>query len=412
MARTARPLVPEAERLAGADLPAKHVVFTFDQGPSATTPELTKYLHAHAIRGVFFVDARYAGHEAALQEMASDGQLLGNRAATNRDLVKEVPLDEVAGELATTDALIRPFVPWNRKFFRAPFGSWTKEPLLDAGGPDADAGDLDAVFHTLEKTALSEYVGPIHWNIDADCSALAAADCASAYLQRVRAKSSGIVRFDDTEQTFEVVKLLVPALEAEGYVFEALDAVPAVSALLATCDATCGACTGPTASECSACPRGARLVQGQCVACTVCRPGSYAAAACAEADTVCTPCAAGTYQPAPGETSCLACGDCSDGDPCTSDACHPITGCTHTKIPSCPATPDAGPPPIEDAGGSRPTTGGRIDDENNIAVSVDESEGCSIARRARSSDGFVAFVVALCIVVRKRRRERNRPLNS
>lgn len=421
--RAARPLVIEAERLTGADLPSKHLVFTFDQGPSTTTAELSAYLKQHGIHATFFVDGRYAGKPDTLKALVADGHLVGNRASTNRDLANVVPIGEVPSELTATDALIAPLVPWNRKFFRAPFGSWTRSPqaISDAGdaGDASDASDLDAVFHALEKTPLDAYVGPIYWNVEADCTALTDAACADAYLQRVHSRGNGVVRFDDTPQALGAIKVLVPQLETETYVFDALDAVPAIAAMLAKCDPSCGSCTGPTASDCSRCPDGARLFEGQCLVCTVCKPGNYTAKACAGAsDTLCAPCAFDGYQPAPGALSCLACGDCDDHDPCTADGCHPINGCTHTKIASCPALFDAGVTPAPDAGGSRPT-GGRIDDENNIAVSADEDSGCSVGSRrathgSRSKTyGWSSLLVALCIARIRRslhRRARKRPL--
>jgi peptidoglycan/xylan/chitin deacetylase (PgdA/CDA1 family) len=420
LAGTARPLVPEAERLTGADLPTKHLVFTFDQGPSTTTAALSAYLKQHGIHATFFIDGRYADKASAIQVLVADGHLVGSRAYTNRDLVTSVPLEDVPAELEATDELIAPYVPWNRKFFRAPFGSWTRSAQFDAGS-DADASDPDAVFHALEKTPMNSYVGPIYWNIDADCSGLTAAACSDAYLQRIHSRSNGIVRFDDTEQVEGAIELLVPQLEKETYVFDALDTVPAVTALLSKCDATCGACTGPGPSDCSACPQGARIVDGQCLACTVCQPGNFTAKACAgEVDTLCSPCTVGSYQPAPGAPACLACGDCSDGDPCTTDACHPVTGCTHTKLPNCPVAIDASVPSAD--AGSRPpqpTGGSKIDDENNIAVSADDDGGCSAGRAHGSRtrhDGSYAIAVALCIakIAKKRRslhrRGRNRPL--
>lgn len=419
LARTARPLVPEAERLTGADLPAKHLVFTFDQGPSASTAALSTYLKAHGIHATFFIDGRYGEQEAAIKALVADGHLVGNRASTNRDLANTVPIEDVPAEVSATDELVAPVVPWNRKFFRAPFGSWTRTGPFDAGS-DADAGDasdLDAVFHALEKTPLDSYVGPIYWNIEADCGTQTDAQCADTYLQRIHSRGNGIIRLDDTDATFAALKILIPQLEAETYVFDALDTVPAISALLQKCDSTCGSCTGPAATDCNQCPQGTRLFQGQCLTCTVCQPGNFAAKACAgEADTLCSPCASNGYQPQPGQLSCLACGDCTDNDPCTTDSCHPITGCTHPRIANCPAPVDASvPTPNEpDAGGSRPT-GGRIDDENNIAVSVDDDDsGCSIGHGSGSkTNGSWILIVALCIAKIRRsvhRRERNRPL--
>jgi hypothetical protein len=82
---------------------------------------------------------------------------------------------------------------------------------------------------------------------------------------------------------------------------------------------------------------------------------------------------------------------------------------------------DASVPTSAD-GGSRTPQGSKIDDENNIAVSVDEDEGCSVGRAHGSrtgppcEDGWCTMAVALCIakIAKNRkpvhRRGRNRPL--
>lgn len=414
--RFAFPLSVESERFTGADLPSKHLVLTFDEGPSATTLALSTYLADHGIHATFFVDGRYKNAAATLSALTHDGHLLGNRASTNRDLVKAVPLGEVTGELAATDTLIDPYVPWNHKVFRAPFGSWSGTK------PDAgDAGDPDAIYKLLHATPLDVYTGPIFWNIDADCGAdggdAGAADdagvssCTAAYLERIHARGTGIVRFDDTPETFAVIQAIVPQLLVEGYAFDALESDPAVSAQFESCHASCAECTGPANDDCSRCTDGARLAAGKCVLCGVCPPGSSTAKACSgEADTLCAPCPAGSYQPASGAATCLDCGKCDDGDPCTVDVCDATHGCTHDRRATlCPPV-DAGVTPAPDAGGSRPI-GSKIDDENGIAVdSTADDSGCTAAPMRGSRNAWFVGISSLGCVVLWRRRKR--PLSS
>jgi peptidoglycan/xylan/chitin deacetylase (PgdA/CDA1 family) len=405
--KTSEKLVSESERLTGADLPAKHLVFTFDDGPSATSASLSTYLTAHGIKATFFIDGScvntttlpsphcatpLAGAAAVLSKLVSDGHLIGNHTTTGRDLVKDVVLTNVVQELTETDTIVAPLVKWNEKVFRAPHGSWI--------GPGADA---DAVYDTLKATAEGSYVGPVFWNIDADCTGLTATACGDAYLREIHARGSGIVRFDDVAATVDVIGYIVPLLQSGGYVFDPLLESPALGSLQKTCDQSCVQCTGPTAASCTSCPNDSRLVSGACMPCTVCGPGLFMAAVCTtDADTVCSPCVSGTFSPITGATSCVACGSCDDHDDCTTDVCDRATGCAHQRIANC------SPFVIEDAGS--PTPGGKIDEENNVPLndSSSSSDGCSAQGPGSSGHLGRYALAALCILLAIRRRVEKR----
>lgn len=372
-AAVSQELIAAPELYRGTTLGAKELVLTFDDGPGplSVTGELSTWLKLRPapIRATFFVNGACIAStspayescstptpsaDEVLAQVTSDGHLVGNHTTTHRDLVTEVPNAERVGELAATDALIGPYVPWNRLFFRAPYGSWSS-----------------AVQATLAASPMNKYVGPIYWNIGGGpTNATRAADwecwdkgyttkqCGDLYLKEVRALGKGIVLMHDpygntsnhdptsgTGNTVDMVKYVVPILEGEGFTFKPLSEDPEVAAALPSCDAACADCSGPGANECTSCAAGAYLAMGSCVACSACAAGTYVATPCAAtADTVCTPCdascstcsgaGAGDCTSCPGgrylsSGACLACSSCPAGT-YESSACAPTSDATCT----------------------------------------------------------------------------------
>jgi peptidoglycan/xylan/chitin deacetylase (PgdA/CDA1 family) len=422
----------------GDSLGDKELVLTFDDGPgpAEVTGALSTWLAARPtpIRATFFVNGACVaattltpnnscptpieGAADILAQLVADGHIVANHTTTHRRLVDEVPLVEVAQELGATDAIIAPYTRWDRLFFRPPFGAWS---------PD--------VYAALSTTPMNKYVGPVYWDIgggptadthaaDWECwqSDYTTKQCGDLYLTEVRERGKGIVLmhdpYGDTSNheldsgrgnTVDMVKYIVPILEAEGFTFRPLHEVPAIAAALPGCDATCAACSGPTASDCTTCPAGRWLGDGACKPCSLCPPGTYTSAVCAEnADTACVPCpagtssavedatgcaacAAGSYSPERGATSCTPCGDCSDGDSCTTDSCDPKRGCVHEPIPGCTDAPDA----AADAKEMPPST-----------PPAEKSGGCAAGGRARPSASPVLVGLALVLIRRSVRRSR------
>jgi peptidoglycan/xylan/chitin deacetylase (PgdA/CDA1 family) len=286
------------------------------------------------------------GAAAILDQLRSEGHLVANHTTTHRDLTT-VPTGELEAELAVTDAVVAPRAPYNRLFFRAPYGAWNA-----------------SVHATLAATPMNKYVGPIHWDIgggptDASAAATMAADwecwelglttraCGDRYLAEIRARQKGIVLLHErsgdtanhvletgTGNTVDMVKYIVPVLEAEGFTFRQLHEVPAIAAVLPACHASCASCSGPAATECTSCPPATYLASGSCLPCATCAAGTYASSACAgPANTVCTactPCPTGTFE-AFGctETTDRVCSACHE-------SCSECTGpeASHCKCPA------------------------------------------------------------------------------
>src|SRR5437588_5165149 len=141
----------------GADLPPKTLCLTYDDGPGPDTLELARYLFTEAISAAFFVIGRHAGEQAdVLTQLSAWGHRIGNHTYSHPGLVAlaETGGDGV-GEIARTDALVRPHAPDAVIFFRAPYGNWRqKQP-----GTDEDR-DTSIVAEILNRSGrFGDYVG-------------------------------------------------------------------------------------------------------------------------------------------------------------------------------------------------------------------------------------------------------------
>lgn len=224
----------------GSDLPPKTLCLTYDDGPGAETLELGRYLADEGIRATFFVVGRHAEERGAvLPRLAGWGHRLGNHAYTHPGLV---PLAEaggdVAGEVARTDAIIRPYFHDGPVFLRPPYGNWRqKRP-----GTDEDMS-TSVVAEVLNRSGrFPDYIGPVNWDISAAdydfwLRGDSAGACAAAYIEKIGRIGWGIVLMHDWSEdpavqprnrAFETTRRLVPALKAEGYRFVDLTELPQV----------------------------------------------------------------------------------------------------------------------------------------------------------------------------------------
>lgn len=84
-----------------------------------------------------------------------------------------------------------------------------------------------------------------------------------------------------------------------------------VDAVCDSCAAACDGCDGPTASDCVTCAEGFYMLEGTCVRCSTCAPGSFMQAQCtATRDTTCAPCHE-------------SCGECHGNGDAACDVCAP-----------------------------------------------------------------------------------------
>jgi peptidoglycan/xylan/chitin deacetylase (PgdA/CDA1 family) len=270
---------PSAHCTQGTAIPAKTLVFTFDDGPGSQTLQLSAYLKTKGIKATFFVNGhcfnaspppqcQQAGLTPAdiFTQVLADGHLVQNHTQTHADLSTDFPAgaagdSAIVKELSDTDAIIAPFVTNNRFLFRAPFGSWSARD-----------------YTVLNASAMSKYTGPVKWDIggtmvgqnpaaassyaaDWDCwqntngfGVKTTKECGDRYFHEIAAIGRGITLMHDADygdvtnhsltsgkgNTIDMVKYLlegnaglgVSGLLAQGYSFMRLDDVPDLASLL------------------------------------------------------------------------------------------------------------------------------------------------------------------------------------
>jgi peptidoglycan/xylan/chitin deacetylase (PgdA/CDA1 family) len=228
----------------GDTLPAKTIVFTFDDGPASRTGELSTYLKGQGIKATFFVNNndQQKDYLGVLPQIAADGHLIGDHTKNHPDLTT-LTAQQIVDEVTDVDTLITPYVKNGRWFFRAPFLAY----------------DMN-VYNALQATALKKYVGHIDADIgddyilpdqaaDVACwqdKQVSTKSCGDLYVKDVEAHAPGIVLMHDADygnstntnltvgigNTIDMVKYIVPILKAKGYTFVSVEAIPAVAAQL------------------------------------------------------------------------------------------------------------------------------------------------------------------------------------
>jgi cellulose synthase/poly-beta-1,6-N-acetylglucosamine synthase-like glycosyltransferase/peptidoglycan/xylan/chitin deacetylase (PgdA/CDA1 family) len=141
---------PSDPRRPGLDVPARHVVLTFDDGPSRWTPEILDVLERRHVPATFFVvGARVADRPDVLRRMRDAGDEVGVHTFTHVNLAdvppwrRRIELDQtqlaIAAATGSTTDLIR--MPYSSEVDALTASDW--RALVDAGGYRAVFTDLD-----------------------------------------------------------------------------------------------------------------------------------------------------------------------------------------------------------------------------------------------------------------------------
>ena len=219
----------------------KTVALTFDDGPVRdVTPKLLKFLEDERVTATFFmVGSNIPGNEDVLKRMSAGGFILGNHTYDHLQLRGPEFLsnpEKVIAQVEKTHDLIAPYLRGNQRlYFRAPEGAWSATHAF-----------------TLNRIAkLRPYIGPIYWNIGgelqpapvrgapysvSESTIQSSADwncweknvsvkvCLAGYLNEIEAKHGGVILMHDkTQNTLQMVRLLVPELKRRGYEFVNMD---------------------------------------------------------------------------------------------------------------------------------------------------------------------------------------------
>jgi peptidoglycan/xylan/chitin deacetylase (PgdA/CDA1 family) len=220
------------ESLRGTAFPDGVLALTWDDGPDKHTLELAKFLRSRRVAGTFFVvrawddsvseepgrgPDRFAtgyAHLPVLSDLVALGQRIGNHT-DGHVLLGALPLERVVEQIGRNQAALDPFLANELRMFRAPAGYWSESASV-----------------ALEQAAFSHTVGPFRWDIDekdwsASVDGLSPRVVAKRYLATAVRLKKGIVLFHDrvgavgSSFALDLAKELVPALEAQGFVFAA-----------------------------------------------------------------------------------------------------------------------------------------------------------------------------------------------
>jgi peptidoglycan/xylan/chitin deacetylase (PgdA/CDA1 family) len=163
----------------------------------------------------------------------ADGHVIGNHTYDHKLLTK-ASTDPVF-EVKKADAILSPFFTGNMHMLRAPYGGWS-----------------GSVESELAGAGFGNYVGSIFWDVGGELTATHAADwdcwghhlsisdCGGKYVQEIHDRGDhGIVLMHDIHSnTVDMVKLIVPQLQRQGFSFARVDQVPAINAQLIAAGAT------------------------------------------------------------------------------------------------------------------------------------------------------------------------------
>jgi peptidoglycan/xylan/chitin deacetylase (PgdA/CDA1 family) len=252
-----------ANDIYGQSLPADTLALTFDDGPGPRTEELADYLTAKGIKATFFMVGKNAvNYPALLAKLKANGHLVANHTQNHNDLTTMVngangPAN-VVNELTLNDNILAANVDQNHFLFRAPYFAYNAN-----------------VYAAIHASPMDKYVGPVRAdmgtytsypnganpNPEVPANAVTAADwdcwqtgqragdkttwttqqCADIYLKEIRAQRRGIILMHDIwdgsiapssaqSNTIDLVKTIVPILQAENFKFVRADEVPDIAA--------------------------------------------------------------------------------------------------------------------------------------------------------------------------------------
>jgi peptidoglycan/xylan/chitin deacetylase (PgdA/CDA1 family) len=211
----------------GTKIPDGQLCLTFDDGPGPHTSDISTYLREEQIPATFFLIGNLiAARQQIVQQLLDDGHEIGNHTQDHHKLTET--WDE-GSQICDAHEQLRPFIATREHpfFFRPPYGCWPTHPGLNE--------EL-----TKQGERLGElYSGPVPWDFDGDWrfwgranganDAEALRDAVACYAPVRR----GIVLMHDNSaephigaknQTFRMIKQLIPAWKAQGRSFVSLRA--------------------------------------------------------------------------------------------------------------------------------------------------------------------------------------------
>jgi cellulose synthase/poly-beta-1,6-N-acetylglucosamine synthase-like glycosyltransferase/peptidoglycan/xylan/chitin deacetylase (PgdA/CDA1 family) len=192
---------------AGARVPDRTIVLTFDDGPSSYTPQILDVLEHYRVPATFFVIGNHVGdHPATLRRMVGDGDEVGVHTFTHPDL-GAVSARREQLELNTTQLAIASATGYTTDLLRPPFASTPNALTPPEWRAIARAGSYRAVLTDLDTR---DWARP-------GVSSIVASGTPAGHSGAVVMMHDG---GGDRRQTVAALKRLIPALQSRGYRFQ------------------------------------------------------------------------------------------------------------------------------------------------------------------------------------------------
>ncbi|GAA3686611.1 peptidoglycan/xylan/chitin deacetylase (PgdA/CDA1 family) [Yimella lutea] len=98
------------------------VALTFDDGPSALTPQVLRVLAKHNVKATFFMQGSHvAANPALARRVAREGHTIGNHSYSHPNFTSLTP-EQADTEITSTNAVIQSVTGVKPVLFRYPFG--------------------------------------------------------------------------------------------------------------------------------------------------------------------------------------------------------------------------------------------------------------------------------------------------
>lgn len=189
----------------GTHFPARSVMLTIDDGPSAYwTPRYLRLLEKYDVKATFnLIGEQVPSQRALVHAMASQGHVLANHTWTHDLRLPYRTASEIRSEMARTNEAIERAARIRPRIFRSPGGAW---------GP--------RIFDAL----VAEQMMPLGWDIDP--RDWARPGIASIETSMLRARPGDIILCHDgggdRSETYAALERVIPALKRRGYRFVTL----------------------------------------------------------------------------------------------------------------------------------------------------------------------------------------------
>ncbi|KNF08220.1 putative xylanase/chitin deacetylase [Gottschalkia purinilytica] len=203
--------IQQVERQVSQD---KVVYLTFDDGPSAYTPQILDTLSAYGVKGTFFMlGPNINAHSNTVKRMKNEGHSLGLHGMThNAKLIYANP-EAFTQEMDEANGILEKVIGETTKLTRPPYGS---KPYLKQKNRDI---------------AVSKGYRIWDWNIDSTDSKKARVPADQIYrstINQIVHHKEAIILFHDKKTSAEALPKVIEYLKANGYRFETInkDMVP------------------------------------------------------------------------------------------------------------------------------------------------------------------------------------------